>query len=161
MRLDGNAALMADSLSPASFARAFECDMRILGAVVVKQSFWTMVIAETKPLKRCAVRTTPSVDNDLRPDMLVFQQPTQESENCSSTAPLPHNHVTHLAFIIDYAALATEHQERHDDAKPIALSSGQSTVRENLGALAVGGRSPHRKPSPRVVVLGRAPVSTH
>jgi len=36
---------------------------------------------------------------------------------------------------VAYAALATEHQERHDNAKPIALSSGLSTVQENLGLL--------------------------
>jgi hypothetical protein len=61
-------------------------DMRILGAVVVAQSTAMMVVAETEFLKRGAAGAKTIADDPLRLDVLIPQQPSQQSNSSAGVA---------------------------------------------------------------------------
>lgn len=75
--------------------------MGIFSMVIVAQSTTMVTITEAKSLERRTVGAKPVGKNPLRLHALILQQPAQQSSSCSRIAPLLHDHVHHLAFVID------------------------------------------------------------
>lgn len=59
--------------------------MRVLGTAVVMQSSTPMRATEAKTLQRCTVRSQSVSGGDWRLDLLILQQPPQESTRCTAS----------------------------------------------------------------------------
>jgi hypothetical protein len=85
------------------FLAPSDAQTRILSTIVSTQTSRSMSVAETKALKRCAVRAQAIRNDHFWFDVLVLQQPPQKSKCCSGIASLLHDHVHHLPLIVDGA----------------------------------------------------------
>lgn len=109
--LSGSPTLEALHLSLASS----NDEMRIFSAIVVAQSPAMVTVTETELMKRGTVGTKSIGDDPLRFDVLILQQPSQQSNGSAGVAAFLHDHIHHLAFIINSApdphALASDHRD--------------------------------------------------
>ena len=87
-------------------------EVRTLDAIVVAQSSRSMDRFEAELLHRGTVGFQPVGDDRLGPDALVAEQLAHKPQRRFSVAVLLHEHVQHLAFVVDRApqphSLATD-----------------------------------------------------
>ena len=75
--------------------------MGIFNAIVLAKSAGSMAIIESDFAQSRSAGFESVGDDCLRLDMLIAQQPPQQSQRSSSVATLLNNHVHDLAFVID------------------------------------------------------------